>query len=549
MPVTDDVVALLESSGVEHVFGFPCEQMEPYYASLHDSGIRHVLARSEASAAMMADGYARATGSLGVCDGVGGPGAAYLGVGLVEAAGASSPVLALTGDNSRVYRGNGAIQDADNGAILAPHVSTSADPESPARALEGVRQAVTEAVSGVPSPVHVNLTEDVLEGDADGESAGTVPISAPATRPEPDDATVGRIVDLLTAAESPVILSGEGALRSRAWAVVSELARRTRTPVVTSINGKGIVDETAPYAAGVVGRWGYSQPANDAVESCDLLVVLGARLGELTTVGWSLVPESADVVHVDLDPHWLSRNYPADVPVQADVRATVERLLDAVDESAFETRDDRIASLDEAYEAWRDSHSRALESDASPVSPARGVAEIQRATPPEAVLVSATSFSGFFSGAFYQVREAGIRYLQARGSDGINYALPQALGVQVAYPDRPVVALTGDGGFGYHVADLETAVREELPVTVVVFNNASLGSSKISMRANWNVDLSTDFAPETDYAAVARGFGCAGQVVEEPAALADTLDEAVAADEPTVLDVRVDPYAAPPVIV
>ncbi|MFC7045459.1 thiamine pyrophosphate-binding protein [Halobacteriaceae archaeon GCM10025711] len=549
MPVTDDIVSVLESAGVEHAFGFPCEQMEPYYASLHDADVRHVLARSEASAAMMADGYARTSGSLGVCDGVGGPGAAYLGAGLVEADGASSAVLAFTGDNDRSYRGDEAIQDADNRAILGPHVSASYDPESPARAVDAVRNAVREAVTGVPSPVHVNLTEDVMEGDADGGPPDAPPATVPAVRPEPDEASVERIADLLEAADAPVILSGEGALRSRAWDAVGELARRTRTSVVTSMNGKGIVAETEPYAAGVAGRWGYSQPANDAVEAADLVVALGARFGELTTVGWSLVPDDAAIVHVDLDPHWLGRNYDVDVPVLADVRATVERVLAAVDESAFADRDGRIETLAAAYDEWRASHADSLESEAEPVSPARVVAEVQRATPPEALVVSATSFPGFFSGAFYQVRDPGIGYIQARGSDGINVALPQALGAQMASPDRPVVVLTGDGGVGYHIADLETAVREELPVTVVVFNNGSLGSSKMSMIANWNVDVSTDFAPETDYAAVARGFGCEGQVVEDPAALPDALDAAVASDEPTLLDVRVDPYAAPPVIV
>lgn len=549
MTVTDDIVELLESTGVENVFGFPCEQMEPYYASLHRSEIRHILARSEASAAMMADGYARATGSLGVCDGVGGPGAAYLGVGLTEADGASSPVLALTGDNSRSFRGNEAIQDADNQAILGPHVKTSYDPESPDRAVEAAANAVREAISGVPSPVHLNLTEDVMAGTAEYDVSTDLAASAPRVRPEPDAESVDRVVALLEAADSPVILSGEGALRSGAWDAVSELARRTRTPVVTSMNGKGIVAETEPYAAGVVGRWGYAQPANDAVESSDLVIGLGCRFGELTTVGWSIVPDDAAIVHVDLDPHWLGRNYAADVPIMADVRATVERIVAALDESAFTECDGRLDRIETAYEEWRASHADDFTTERTPVDPARVIAEIQAATPPESVLVSATSFPGFFSGAFYQVRAPGIRYIQARGSDGINCCLPQAIGVQVANPDVPVVALTGDGGFGYHIADLETASREALPITVVVTNNSSLGSSKVSMMANQGVDQSTDFNPDVDYAAVARGFGCAGQVVDDPNELTAALADAIAADEPTVLDVRVDPFAAPPVLV
>nr|WP_303648705.1 thiamine pyrophosphate-dependent enzyme [Haloarchaeobius litoreus] len=164
------------------------------------------------------------------------------------------------------------------------------------------------------------------------------------------------------------------------------------------------------------------------------------------------------------------------------------------------------------------------------------------------MLVSATSFPGFFTGAFYEVRQPGVGYIQARGSDGINCALPQAIGAKAADPDRPVVAVSGDGGIGYHISDLETAVRDDLPVVVVVWNNQSLASSKASQLTNYGVDISTDFEPETDYAAVARGFGCAGSVVTDPAELADELADALARDRPTLLDVQVDPGAVPPVI-
>ncbi|AGB15508.1 thiamine pyrophosphate-dependent enzyme, possible carboligase or decarboxylase [Halovivax ruber XH-70] len=553
--VTDRIVSLFERAGVETVFGFPCEQLDPYYASLADSDLRHVLARSEASAALMADGYARASGSLGIVDGVSGPGAAYLGAGLCEAAGASSPVLALTGGNDRETRGKGVIQDADNEAILDPFTKTTADAETPGRAVEAVEAAVREATGGVPGPAHVNLPEDVVRAATDREPRDDLDATFPSARPRPSAADVDAVLEKLSDADRPVILAGEGIVRADACAELSAFAERTNTPVVTSMNGKGAVAETAPYALGVVGRWGFCQVANDAVADADLVIGLGTRFGDLTTVGWSLVPDDAAVVHVDRDPAWLGRNYEADVPIEADLRATLDALVGAAgdagrtDEAAVADRADRIDELAAARDAWRESHADEFESDASPITPQRVIAELNRTIPADGVLVSATSFPGFFSGAFYEPAEPGLRYLQARGSDGINACLPQAIGVQLARPDASVVALSGDGGIGYHIADLETAAREDLPLTVIVTNNDSLGSSKMSQMGSYNVDQSTDFEPGVDYAQVARGFGCAGTVIEDAAALPDAIESAIASDEPTLLDVQVDPYAAPPLLV
>jgi acetolactate synthase-1/2/3 large subunit len=544
---TDAVVALFERAGIGTVFGFPCEQMDPYYASLDGSDVRHVLARSEASAALMADGYARAARTAGVVDGVSGPGAAYMGVGLCEAAGASSPVVALTGGNDRTTRGNGVIQDADNEAILEPFAKTTADAETPDRAVAAVEHALREATDGVPGPTHVNLPEDVMAADTDRTPRKDVDGTYPTTRPAPDPEAVAAATDLLADAKRPVAVAGEGVVRAGATEALTAFAEAADVPVVTSMNGKGAVAETDPHALGVVGRWGFCEVANDAVEDADLVFGFGTRFGELTSVGWTLVPEEAPLVHVDLDPAWLGRNYEPAVPVRADLRATLSALADAAEGDA--DRADRVESLAADRETWREGFADDLTSDAAPVAPQRVIHELDERIPPEGVLVSATSFPGFFSGAFYETERPGLGYLQARGSDGINACLPQALGVKAARPDAPVVALSGDGGIGYHVADLETAAREDLPIVVVVTNNDSLGSSKMSQLGNYNVDVSTDFHAGVDYAQVARGLGCAGERIEDPDRVGPAISEAIEAGVPTLLDVQVDPYASPPLLV
>lgn len=545
---TDLIVECFESSGIDTVFGFPCEQMDPYYSSLADSSIRHVLGRSEASAALMADGYARASGRIGVVDGVGGPGAAYIGAGLCEADGASSPVLALTGGNDRPIRGREVIQDGDNEGILDPHTDVTFDAESGPRAVQAVESAVRRMTSGVPGPAHVNLPGDVLDEDVEVDLANT-DAGYPTTRPAPETERLKEIIELLKAAERPIVLAGEGVIRAGASEELAAFADRTHTPVVTSVNGKGAVPETESYALGTVGRWGFCEPANDALEAADLVVGLGTRFSDLTTVGWTLISDDTDIVHVDLDPAWLGKNYDPTVAVLADIRESLSRLNQALDPATFADRNERIENLVADRDAWRDGHAEALTSDDSPVKPQRIIGELNRTIPEDGVLVSATSFAGFFSAAFYEVDRAGLGYIQARGSDGINACLPQALGVQVANPDETVVALTGDGGIGYHIADLETAVREELPLTVIVLNNDGLGSSKASQMATDAFELSTDFAEGVDYARIARGFGCQATRVDDPKRFVDELEQAVDSDEPTLLDVQIDPYALPPIIV
>ncbi len=549
--VAEALVARFEAAGVDVAFGFPCEQFEPYYGALAGSDIRHVHARSEASAALMADGYARVSRSIGITDGVGGPGATYTAAGLIEAAGAQSPVLALTGDNDRAFRGDEAIQDADNLGILAPHVDDQVDPDTPNAAAAAVGRALSTTVTGVPGPTHINLTEDLLTEPVDdmvGDGDRGVDVTVPQQRPSPDAEALEALVAAIRAADRPIVLAGEGVHRADAADRLTAFARETAIPVATSMNAKGAVPEDEPIAVGVAGRWGYCEVANDAVSAADLVIGIGCRFGELTTVGWTLIDPSATIAHVDLDPHWLGRTVDVDVPVLGDIGATIDALRRELDGQAGGT-EPSMDSLAAAKADWRDSFANRLEADGTPIDPARLTAEISAAMPDGGLLVAATSFPGFMTAAFHEIRQPGIGYLQPRGSDGINAAFPMALGAQLAAPDRTVVCATGDGGFGYHLADIETAVREDLPLTTVVFDNQSLGSSKLSQLATVGTHLSTDFSPDVDYAAVARGFGCSGVLVEDPSEVRPALEDAIASDDPVVVSVRVDPAAVPPVIV
>jgi len=544
------IIDLLEQGGVEHVFGLPSGQMNSYYASLAESDIRHVLARSEAGAAIMADGYARTIGSVGICDGVGASGAANLSVGIIEAYGASSPLLALSGDNSRSKRGKEIIQDFDNSRFLTPMTKRSIDPETPNRGIEAIRNGLQEAVSGVPGPVHVNLTRDVLTGMLDDETiaeidAHDIDFEYPLYRPAPEQAAVEDAAQTLSNAETPLILAGEGALRSRAWTEIQDLAEAAEIPVVTSMNGKGIIDESSELAAGVAGRWGYWESANEQLKQADAILGLGCRFGDLTTDAGALIRSDASLIHVDLDEEWLGKTQAIDIPIYADIRTTARALCDEFADRTASISRSRLNQIRETQEEWLAEYESALTSSETPIDPLRVVNEISRTAPADAIVVAATSYAGFATAAFHRVTEPGMRYLQARGSDGINYCLPQALGAQIASPDSPVIAVTGDGGLGYHIAELETAARENIPLTVVVLNNDSFGSSKVSQRVNYDVDISTDLE-STSFEDVARGFGCEAVTIDSPAALEGALSEAYASSAPHLLDVKVGTQSVPP---
>ncbi len=548
MNVSDEIVNFFENSDVSYLFGFPSEQLESYYTSLSGSELRHILCRSEAAASIMADGYARTSFKVGICDGVGGCGATNLSIGMVEAKGASSPLVVMTGDNARDIRGKEVIQGANNIKILNEFTKNSYDPENGERVLHSLKQALKESITGVPAPVHVNICTDLLEEQFDSRIEGLSNLEYPAFRPEPDKESVDSAVKILKEAEKPVIVSGEGSIRSQAWEEVLELAEKTHTPVITSMNGKGIIPETNPYSAGVVGKWGCCETANDVIGKSDAILAIGTKLGQLTTAGWSNIPEDAKIIHVNLDSEWLGKNYDVDLPIMADIRATVGKILENIDPDDFAGRKDRISEISQNKDEWRNSKKDDFESDELPINPARVVSDLNKVFPEDTILVSSTSNSGWFTSAYYQVREAGVRYIQARGSDGINYAFPQALGAKVANPDKPVAVVTGDGGFGYHISELETAVREDLPVTVVLLNNQGLMSSKLSQWVNWDVTFSTNFDPGVNYAKIARGYGCEADLIEDPQDIESALENGLSSGVPTLLDIRVNPDAIPPVL-
>jgi acetolactate synthase I/II/III large subunit len=546
------LAALLAEHGVRHVFGVPGGQTLALYDGILDQpGLAHVLTRDERSAAYAADGYARVTGQVGVCDATVGPGAAKLPSGLSESLGASVPVVALVSDlPARLaphrYRG-AASQALDQAGLLAPVTKWQATVPTAEVLPALVRQAFRVASSGRPGPAVLFLPQDVLDGPVPDEPGldGSARFGRfPPFRPVPDQADLAAAAAVLRAAQRPFILAGGGVQHSGAGAELTALAERASAAVGSTLSGKGVMAEDHPLSVGVTGSMGTTAAAA-ALGQADVVLLAGCKAGSGATYGWTLPGPGQAVLQLDIDPAELGRAFPLRAALLGDARAGLAALLDALpddgppepDRSAWRAR---VAGLTAAWRAARDAE-RA--SDQVPIAPQRVLAAIEAALGPDGVLICDASLASGWGGVYLEQRRPGRRVLCPRGQAGLGYALPAAIGVATATGQRTVV-LTGDGALGYAAGELATVAELGLPVTVVVLNNRSLGwirwYRRITFGRGWQDD---DFA-DVAFGDIARGFGLRGARVSEPGRLAGALHDALAGP-PALLDVVTDAWQTP----
>ncbi|RMH52815.1 MAG: thiamine pyrophosphate-binding protein [Alphaproteobacteria bacterium] len=535
----------LIAHGAGPMFGMGGFQLLPFYDAARRLGLNHNLINDERCAAFAADAYAKVSGRVGLVDATLGPGATNLVTGLVEALNAGSPVVAVVGDAHRDHAGRNMTQETDQVAILRPACKALIRVEAVHRIPEAVARAFAVATSGRPGPVVVDLPEDVchgLHGFAEGDFAADPALqAAPSLRCRPERAAVERAAALLARAERPLILAGGGVHISRAWAELTALAEAHAIPVAHTMTGKGAIACSSPLNAGLFGR--YDRIANRLIEEADCLLVVGCKLGEIATRRYTVPPPGKTLIHLDILPEEMGRTYSPAVRLWGDAREGLADLAAALPEAAAARR--RRAGwtglVAERMARWREEVAPRLQSDESPVHMARLVAEINRALPPEGILVADGGFAAHWAGLLFDTRLAGRGFVPDRGFASIGYGLPGAMGAALARPGTPVVGLTGDGGFNMVLGELETARRMGLGITIVVVNNAASGYVKALQHLMYGEGAyqSADLA-ETDYARVAAAMGCHGLRVEDPGALAGALAEALAeTGRPSVIDVVV----------
>ncbi len=536
-------VEMLRAHGVEVIFGLCGDTSLPFYDALArlGHGMRHVLARDERHAAYMADGYARVSGRVGVCEGPSGGGATYLLPGLVEANESSVPMVAINTDIAVGSRGRFALTELDQKALMRPLTKWNAVADRSQDVPRLLRAAFHAATSGRPGAAHLVLPFDVQNGPVERTEiwADAALGRTGSRRIAPDPAAVEAAARLLCAAERPVIVCGGGVVIAGAEAELARLAERLSAPVATSVSGQGAIADEHPLAVGVVGSNGGTPETRAIVDRADLVFFVGCRAGSVTTERWRHpAPGRTKVVHLDVDARAIGANYPTDAAIVADAKLGLAALDAALDGLR---RPLEAGAVSKAREAKFARFRQLAGSEDAPVRPERVVAEMARALDADAILVLDPGTPCPYFSAYYPVRATGRRIFSNRAHGALGYALAAAIGAHFARPAVKTVAVMGDGSFGMCAGELETAVRLGLPITFVVLANAGYGWIKAGQRAGYGARyFSVDFSL-TDHARVAEAFGVRSWRVADPAKLAGALGAALAHAGPSLVDIVCQP--------
>ena len=534
----------LKAYGVTHVFVAPAIAREAL-AEMSALGVKSIVTHGEKSAAYMADGYARAANRPGICFAQS-VGAANLAAGLQDPYLAMSPVIAMTGRKTPMEQEKNAYQEIEHSKPFSSVTKFSAYVERVEQLPYLLRQAFREATSGVPMPVHLDLqgmTANVImqtEGDLElvVEESFT---RRPAFRPEASPDTVLKAAQRLSAAQRPVIVAGGGVTASQAEQEVVELAEMLSIPVATSLNAKGCITENHPLSVGVVGsysRW----CANRVVAEADLVIYVGSHTGSQVTNEWRVPAEGTPVIQIDIDPSELGRSYPNEVSLHGDAKATLRKMIEALE--PIGGRNEWVSRAQELVKDWREEVEPRVNSDAVPIIPERLCNELTNALPDNAILVADTGHAGIWTGSMVDLNHPGQSYIRCAGSLG--WGLAGAMGVQCAEPDRPVICFTGDGGLWYHIGELDTAVRYNIPVVTVVNNNHGLLQNKRGDDRGFANVEGADSSEiwefnDVDLAKVAESMGAFGIRVTRPGDIQSAIEQAIASGRPAIVDVVTDP--------
>ena len=450
---------MLAGYGVTHVFMVPAVLRRTFAEMERRTKIARVHCHGEKSAAYMADGYARASGKPGICMAQV-IGALNLAAGLRDAYLAHSPVIAFTGGRDPKTKFRKVYQEIDDVPAFEPVTKFNATIDDVARIPDMVRQAFRVATSGAPGPVHLQFRGN--EGQVDVEEAEMEALveaqfaRVPPFRPEPEAAHVKAALDLLQKAERPIIVAGGGVRASGAARELVALAEALQIPVATSLNGKDSIPGTHPLSVGVVGSYS-RESANRAVNRADLVCFIGSETGGMTTHFWAVPKIGTPAIQIDIEPESLGRNYPLAASVLGDAKAVLARMLAQADKASAAKRAAWIKEIAALRSDWYAKYKADLESDAVPIHPARICHELTQHVPDDAIVVVDTGHAGMWMGGMYDLRRATQSYMRSAGHLG--WAFPAGIGAKAACPDRPVVVFTGDAGFWYHIAEIETAVR------------------------------------------------------------------------------------------
>jgi acetolactate synthase-1/2/3 large subunit len=533
---------LLESlrrQQVQVLFGLPGGAVLPLYDALYSAGIRHLLVRHEQAAAFAADGYARVTGKPGVCLGTSGPGATNLITGLTSAMMDSVPVVALTGQVALSLLGKDGFQEADTIGITLPSTKQSFLVRSAVEIPAVIQKAFKAAVSGRPGPVLVDLPKSVLMENAE---ASYPPAAAPVLTACPHEWTdndLERAADMILESKRPVLYAGGGVVTANASDELRELADLAHTPVTTTLMGMGCFPSRHPLSLGMLGMHG-AYATNMAICQCDLLIAVGARFDDRVTGRLNGFAPIAKKIHLDVDPSEVNKNVRVDVALVGDAKESLRALLAVLKRKKATPPAERQQWL-HRIEAWRSEHPLTYDKYANNIKPQFVIEVLSQYASEDAIVAVDVGQHQMWGAQFWNFTRPRT-WLSSSGLGSMGYGFPAAMGAQMAFPDRQVIAIVGDGGFQMTLNDLATVVQYRVPVKIAIINNRALG-----MVRQWQeiffekryCDTDLDFAP--DFVKLAEAYGIRGVRVEHRTDVADAVQDFLSDREPRLIDFWVDP--------
>ena len=537
------LIASLEHAGTEVVFGIPGGAILPAYDPLRDSPIRHVLMRHEQGAGHAAEGYAQATGKVGVCMATSGPGATNLVTPIADAYMDSIPLVAITGQVPRAVIGFDAFQEADITGITLPVTKHSYRVMDADEIPQVIAEAFHIASTGRPGPVLVDIPKDVLQSETTFEWPASIDLPGYRPTTSPNRRQVRAAAELLRASVRPVLYVGGGVLKARAADELLELAEAVGAPVVTTLMARGAFPDEHPLCLGMPGMHG-SYAAVTAMQRADLLVSLGARFDDRVTGKLEAFAPEARIVHVDIDPAEIGKNRAVDVPIVADAKAAMVELLRAFRrETAEHGRRDLSAWMDEV-DALRARHPISYgQDDDGPVKPQFVVDRFDAALEGDAIVVTGVGQHQMWASQILRCNQP-YGFISSGGLGTMGFAIPAALGAKTGRPDARVVAIDGDGCFQMTAQELATAAIERIPFTVAILNNQHLGMVRQWQELFYDERYSEVYLPPDvpDYVKLAEAYGGVGLRVQAPEEVDAAIDKALSVDDrPCVIDFRVDP--------
>jgi acetolactate synthase-1/2/3 large subunit len=533
------LIRALEAEDVEVAFGVPGGAILPAYDPLLDSSVRHILARHEQGAGHMAEGYAWATGRVGVCIATSGPGATNLVTPLADALMDSVPVVAITGQVPTTAVGNDAFQEAYTTGITMPATKHNYFVTNPDDIPDVVHEAFHIASTGRPGPVLIDLPKDILNAQMTWHSAATE-LDLPGYRPtvEGHPRRVKEAVELMANARRPVLYVGGGVIKAGGSEALLELANRTGIPVTTTLMGRGCFPDSHPLAMGMPGMHG-TYAAITAIQKSDLLVSIGVRFDDRVTGDPTKFAPSAQVVHVDVDPAEIGKVRTPEVPIVGDAKRVLEQLVEAWGTRAQPDRSEWLNQI----RSWQRDHP--LSYDQQPDGPIKQqyvIEEIHRITGGDAIVVAGVGQHQMWTSQFWKFEDPR-RWINSGGLGTMGFAVPAAIGAAVGKPDELVYAIDGDGCFQMTSQELITAAEEGIPVKIAVMNNSVYGMVTQWQKLFYNERYSASkLGSKVDYVMLAEAMGCAGLRASTPEEVAPAIEKSLAIDDrPVVVEFVVDP--------